>query len=41
MDGLLPYSEAKPDIPQAERKILIRVDAVLHFSRTPHSDIEV
>jgi hypothetical protein len=40
MDGLIPESEAGMHIPQVERKILIRVDTVVRFSRAPHSDIE-
>ena len=38
-DGYSPLLETSR-IPQVERKILFRVDRILHFSLAPHSDIE-
>jgi hypothetical protein len=40
MDGLSPELEAEPPLPQVERKILVQVDKVIHFSHAPHSDME-
>jgi hypothetical protein len=40
MDGLSPEQGQKPPLPQVERKILIQVDKVIHFTHAPHSDVE-
>jgi hypothetical protein len=40
MDGLSPEMEEKPPLPHVERKILVQVDEVIHFSHAPHSDVE-
>jgi hypothetical protein len=40
MDGLSPELESEPPLPQVERKILVRVNKVIHFSQAPHSDVE-
>lgn len=37
MDGFMP--EGEPGIPQVERELIIRVDAVLDYSHGPHTDI--
>jgi hypothetical protein len=38
MNGFSPEIEAKAQLPQSERKLIIRVDEVLAFSHAPHSD---
>ncbi len=38
MNGFSPDIESKTQLPQAERKLIIRVDKVLAFSHAPHSD---
>lgn len=36
MDGFMP--EGEPGIPQIERELVIRMDAVLAYSQGPHTD---
>ncbi len=38
MNGFSPEIETSAQLPQAERKLIIRVDKVLAFSHAPHSD---
>ena len=38
MNGFSPDLETATQLPQAERKLIIRVDQVLAFSHAPHSD---
>jgi uncharacterized protein len=38
MDGFSPEIEKGPQMPQSERRLLVRVHEVLSFSRGPHSD---
>jgi hypothetical protein len=38
MNGFSPEIEAKAQLPQSERRLIIRVDEVLAFSHAPHSD---
>ena len=40
MNGFSPDSDKNAPLPQVERKILLRIDKVLHFSHAPHSDVE-
>jgi hypothetical protein len=40
LDGYDPALEGKPQVPEVERQLIIRVDKVLRFSRAPHSDVE-
>jgi hypothetical protein len=40
LDGYIPGQEGKPQPPQVERELLVRVDRILAFSRAPHSDVE-
>jgi hypothetical protein len=40
MDGYSPDSEDKPALPQVERRLLIRVNKVMAFRRSPHTDQE-
>lgn len=40
MDGLSPEQESRSPLPQVERKILVGVDRIIHFSQMPHSDVE-
>jgi len=40
LDGYQPELEARWPLPQVERKLVIRVTAVLDFKHAPHSDIE-
>ncbi|MEW6664432.1 MAG: pyridoxamine 5'-phosphate oxidase family protein [Thermodesulfobacteriota bacterium] len=40
MDGLAPEDETQRPLPQVERKILVRVDRIVHFSHAPHSDLD-
>jgi hypothetical protein len=40
LDGYLPELEERTPLPQVERKLLIRVTAILDFRHAPHSDIE-
>jgi hypothetical protein len=40
MDGYSPDSEDKPATPQVERRLLIRVNKVMAFRRSPHTDQE-
>jgi uncharacterized protein len=39
MDGYTPAEAHGHPIPQVERKLIIRVDRILDFTKTPHSDI--
>ncbi len=41
MDGYMPDEEKKPPLPQVERRLIVRVDKIVDFSRAPHSDQEV
>ncbi|MFW6163677.1 MAG: pyridoxamine 5'-phosphate oxidase family protein [Planctomycetota bacterium] len=40
LDGYAPEQEAGPPPPQAERRLVIRVETALRFSHAPHSDVE-
>jgi hypothetical protein len=40
MDGYAPRSEDKPPLPQVERRLLIRVDKIIGFKHSPHTDQE-
>lgn len=40
MDGLQPSDEKTAPFPQVERKILVKVERILHFSHAPHNDVE-
>jgi predicted pyridoxine 5'-phosphate oxidase superfamily flavin-nucleotide-binding protein len=40
MNGYAPGLEDKPTLPQVERRLLIRVDKIIGFSRSPHTDEE-
>ena len=40
LNGYIPGQEGKPQPPQVERELLVRVQRVLAFSRAPHSDLE-
>jgi len=40
MDGFLPGDKKEPPLPQVERKILVKVNKIIHFSHAPHSDVE-
>jgi uncharacterized protein len=40
MDGFSPELEKSAPIPQVERKIHVQADKVIHFSHSPHSDME-
>ena len=40
LDGYLPELEDRTTLPQVERRLLIRVKAILVFRHGPHSDIE-
>jgi hypothetical protein len=39
LDGYAPDIETEGQVPQAERRLIIRVDKVLAFSHAPHSDV--
>jgi len=39
MDGFSPAAERK-DLPQVERRILVKVDQLVRYSHAPHSDLE-
>jgi hypothetical protein len=39
LDGYTPEQEAVSAFPQVERRLVVRVDEVLSFSRGPHSDV--
>jgi hypothetical protein len=40
LNGYPSLPEQDPPLPQAERKLIIRVDQILAFSQAPHSDVE-
>ncbi len=40
MDGYSPETEGR-SLPQTERKVVVRVDAIVGFSSAPHNDVEV
>ena len=40
MDGYVPNLEDKPALPQVERQLLIRVNKVMAFKHSPHTDQE-
>jgi hypothetical protein len=40
MDGYLPKSEDREPEPQVERQLIVLVNKVVHFSHSPHSDVE-
>jgi len=40
MDGYAPGLEDKPPLPQVERRLLIRVDKIIGFRNSPHTDEE-
>jgi uncharacterized protein len=39
LDGY-PKSQVRPSIPQVERQLLLHVDKILGFKRSPHTDLE-
>lgn len=41
MDGYIPGRDEQPPFPQVERKMVVRVEAVLDFKHAPHSDIQM
>jgi hypothetical protein len=40
MDGYHGRKEETTPLPQVERRILVRVHQVIHFSQAPHTDVE-
>lgn len=40
MDGYVGDREEKTPLPQEERRIIVEVEKILHFSVGPHSDVE-
>lgn len=40
MDGYVPDSRSNASLPQVERRLIVRVDKVIHFSSAPHTDQE-
>jgi hypothetical protein len=40
MDGYSPRLENQMPLPQAERKLTVRVNRIVSFKHAPHSDIE-
>jgi len=40
MDGYTPDLEKKEPLPQVERRLLIRVDKIIGFKHSPHTDQE-
>jgi hypothetical protein len=40
MNGYAPGLEDKSTLPQVERRLLIRVDKIIGFRRSPHTDEE-
>jgi hypothetical protein len=40
VNGYAPELEKKAPMPQAEWKIIVRVDKIIDFTHAPHSDIE-
>jgi hypothetical protein len=40
IDGYAPNVEGRRNMPQVERQLLLHVNKVLEFKRSPHSDIE-
>jgi len=40
MNGYAPGLEDKPALPQVERRLLIRVDKIIGFKHSPHTDEE-
>jgi hypothetical protein len=40
LDGYSPRQKTTVPIPQVERQLLVHVDKILKFKRSPHSDVE-
>ena len=40
MNGYVPNLEDKPPLPQVERRLLIRVNKIMAFRQSPHTDQE-
>lgn len=40
LDGYSPSIEGKRRFPQVERQLLVHVDRVIEFKRSPHTDVE-
>ena len=40
LDGYSRKSHVTPSIPQVERQLLLHVDKILEFKRSPHTDLE-
>lgn len=40
IDGYSPSVEGKHRFPQVERQLLVHVDSVMEFKRSPHTDVE-
>lgn len=40
LNGFGPEIESSAPVPQAERKLRVRVNQVIRFSHAPHSDVE-
>jgi hypothetical protein len=38
LDGYSPDVEAKANVPQVERQLLVHIDKILDFKRAPHTD---
>jgi len=41
LDGYAPKIEGKVVVPQVERQLLLHMDKILDFRRSPHTDLEV
>lgn len=39
LDGYSPKVEARTNVPQVERQLLVHIDKILDFKRTPHTDM--
>jgi hypothetical protein len=39
LDGYSPNVEAKTNVPQVERQLLVHIDKILDFKRAPHTDM--
>ncbi|MDO8492013.1 MAG: pyridoxamine 5'-phosphate oxidase family protein [Dehalococcoidia bacterium] len=40
LDGFAPSVEGKRRFPQVERQLLVHVDRIIEFKRSPHTDVE-
>jgi hypothetical protein len=40
LDGYSHKSQVTPSIPQVERQLLLHIDKILEFKRSPHTDLE-